>query len=88
MVVCLYLLNSSVNALYRFAAAEFDCTTSISLDPLYVKAYLRRATSRAALGKMADAVNDFNRVLDLEPTNKQAKGEIERINKVSYRIVL
>jgi len=65
----------------KFGAAELDCTTSISLDPLYVKAYLRRATARASLGKLTDAVSDFNRVLDLEPTNKQAKDEIERINK-------
>ena len=48
---------------------------------MYVKAYLRRATARAGAGKMEEAVADFNRVLDLEPTNKQAKTEIERIQK-------
>jgi len=69
----------------KFAAAEFDCTTSITLDPMYVKAYLRRATARAGAGKMEEAVADFNRVLDLEPTNKQAKTEIERIQKEVHR---
>ncbi|XP_005108663.1 RNA polymerase II-associated protein 3 [Aplysia californica] len=65
----------------KFAAAELDCTTSISLDPMYVKAYLRRATARSSLGKLDEAVADFNRVLDLEPSNKQAKTEIERLQK-------
>lgn len=65
----------------KFAAAEFDCTSSIALDPMYVKAYLRRATARAGMGKMEEAVADFNRVLDLEPSNKQAKTEIERLQK-------
>ena len=37
---------------------------------------------------MEEAVADFNRVLDLEPTNKQAKTEIERIQKVSVIIFI
>ncbi|BFZ08860.1 hypothetical protein BsWGS_11899 [Bradybaena similaris] len=65
----------------KFAAAELDCTVSISLDPLYVKAYLRRASARASLRKFDEAMSDYNHVLDLEPTNKQAKSEVERLQK-------
>ncbi|KAI8764243.1 RNA polymerase II-associated protein 3 isoform X5, partial [Biomphalaria glabrata] len=65
----------------KFAAAELDCTLSLTLDPLYVKAYLRRATSRSSVGKLTEAIEDFKRVLDLEPTNKQAKTELEHLLK-------
>lgn len=65
----------------KFGAAELDCTTSIVLDPLYVKAYLRRATARAGIGRTQDAISDYHRVLDLEPSNKQAKTELERLEK-------
>ncbi|GFO32626.1 RNA polymerase ii-associated protein 3-like [Plakobranchus ocellatus] len=69
----------------KFGAAEIDCTTSIVLDPLYVKAYLRRATARAGLGRVKDAMEDYGRVLDLEPANKQAKTELERLEKELIR---
>ncbi|CAG5136265.1 unnamed protein product [Candidula unifasciata] len=65
----------------KFAAAELDCTVSISLDPLYVKAYLRRASARASLGKFDQAMSDYSHVLGLEPSNKQAKSEVERLQK-------
>lgn len=59
-----------------------DCTTAITLDPLYVKAYLRRAAARAGLQRVAAALEDYQRVLQLEPTNKQAKAEVDRLKKV------
>uniref|UniRef100_A0A0B7ALH0 RNA polymerase II-associated protein 3 n=1 Tax=Arion vulgaris TaxID=1028688 RepID=A0A0B7ALH0_9EUPU len=65
----------------KFASAELDCTVSISLDPMYVKAYLRRATARTGMLKFDEAIADYNRVLDLEPSNKQAQSEIERLQK-------
>ena len=59
------------------------CTMAITLDPLYVKAYLRRAAARVGLQHLAPALEDYRRVLQLEPTNKQARTEIERLEKVS-----
>lgn len=41
--------------LVRFAAAEEDCSLSLSLDQTYLKAWLRRATAREKLGKLAEA---------------------------------
>ena len=55
----------------RYGAAEADCTTSISLDPTYVKAYSRRGTARVKLNKLQEARKDFTHVLKLEPRNKQ-----------------
>nr|KAG5704305.1 hypothetical protein BaRGS_012614 [Batillaria attramentaria] len=67
--------------LERYAAAEADCVTAITLDPLYVKAYLRRAAARVGLQRLPQALEDYRRVLQLEPTNKQAKTELERLEK-------
>ncbi|KAK7493584.1 hypothetical protein BaRGS_00015096 [Batillaria attramentaria] len=80
-----HLANEKKNevrlTLNRYAAAEADCVTAITLDPLYVKAYLRRAAARVGLQRLPQALEDYRRVLQLEPTNKQAKTELERLEK-------
>lgn len=35
------------------------------------------------MGKCHEAVADYKKVLDLEPSNKQAQSEMERLQKVS-----
>ncbi|GFW00776.1 RNA polymerase II-associated protein 3, partial [Trichonephila clavipes] len=65
----------------QFQAAENDCNLCLSLDPTYVKAYLRRGTARKALDKIHLAHSDFLKVLELEPENKQARLELEKLNK-------
>lgn len=65
----------------QFQAAENDCNLCLSLDPTYVKAYLRRGTARKALEKIDLAHSDFSKVLELEPENKQARLELEKLNK-------
>ncbi|EFN56187.1 hypothetical protein CHLNCDRAFT_22514, partial [Chlorella variabilis] len=49
--------------------AEADCGEALRLDPLYVKAYQRRATARRQLGDLLGAVQDHESVLRLEPSN-------------------
>ncbi|PIK43964.1 putative RNA polymerase II-associated protein 3 [Apostichopus japonicus] len=66
--------------LKRFSEAEKDCSASIHLDFTYVKAYARRGTARIELGKLEDARKDFQQVLNIEPSNKQAVAEIKRID--------
>ncbi|XP_014670421.1 PREDICTED: RNA polymerase II-associated protein 3-like isoform X2 [Priapulus caudatus] len=63
----------------RYAAAEADASTSIGLDPTYVKAYARRGTARLARKCLAEARLDFEQVLTLEPDNRQAKADILKI---------
>jgi len=63
----------------RFAAAEVDCTLSISLDPKYTKAYHRRATARAKLGKLEEARKDLEYLLKLDPSNKSAQVELNKL---------
>ena len=62
----------------RHESANADATVALSIDPTYTKAYLRRATARRELGDFEGALEDFEKVLELEPRNKQAKDEIER----------
>lgn len=65
----------------RFSEAEADCNKSLHLDPTFVKAYHRRGTSRANTGKMELAISDFEKVLSIEPHNKAASQELERLLK-------
>uniref|UniRef100_K1QQK9 RNA polymerase II-associated protein 3 n=1 Tax=Magallana gigas TaxID=29159 RepID=K1QQK9_MAGGI len=65
----------------KYAAAEVDCMTALTLDPLYVKAYLRLGSAQFFMKKLQKAKETFDKVLQLEPQNKQAKLEIEKIEK-------
>ncbi|XP_061663460.1 RNA polymerase II-associated protein 3 [Syngnathoides biaculeatus] len=65
--------------LERFKEAEEDCTVAISLDKTYSKAFARRGTARVGLGKLEDAMKDFQEVLKLEPGNKQAQIELQKL---------
>lgn len=59
---------------------------ALTLDPLYTKAYLRRASARMGLKKYIEAKADFEKVLQLEPQNKKARSDIEQIEKVFFAI--
>ena len=75
--VCV-LLDIGV-CVFRYAAAENDCCTSLALNDKYAKAYLRRGVARKCLGNGEEAGEDFRAVLKLEPANKQAKAELNEI---------
>jgi len=63
----------------QFGAAEQDCNVSLSLDPSYTKAYHRRGVARMGLAKLQLAREDFTRVLQTEPGNKQALLELSKL---------
>uniref|UniRef100_A0AAY4EFQ2 RNA polymerase II-associated protein 3 n=1 Tax=Denticeps clupeoides TaxID=299321 RepID=A0AAY4EFQ2_9TELE len=65
--------------LQRYEEAEEDCTRAIALDATYSKAFARRGTAKAMLGKLKEARDDFEQVLKLEPGNKQAMTELQKI---------
>lgn len=68
--------------LEKYEEAEDDCTAAISLDNTYSKAFARRGTARLALGKPQEAKEDFQRLLQLEPGNKQALNELQKLHTV------
>lgn len=65
--------------LERYKEAEEDCSKAISMDNTYSKAFARRGTARVALGKLQEAQQDFQEVLKLEPGNKQALNELQKL---------
>lgn len=65
--------------LEKFKEAEEDCTKAIFLDTTYSKAFARRGTARVALGKLEEARQDFQQLLKLEPGNKQALNELQKL---------
>nr|XP_020474857.1 RNA polymerase II-associated protein 3 isoform X2 [Monopterus albus] len=65
--------------LEKYKEAEEDCTKAISLDSTYSKVFARRGTARVALGKLEEAKQDFQEVLKLEPGNKQALNELQKL---------
>lgn len=62
-------------------SAEADCSSAIQLDETYVKAYHRRATARMELKQYKEAKKDIEKILTLEPSNKEAKALLSQINK-------
>ncbi|KAJ8245472.1 hypothetical protein GJAV_G00271110 [Gymnothorax javanicus] len=66
--------------LQRYTEAEEDCSRAIALDATYTKAFARRGSARAALGKLKEARQDFEQVLKLEPGNKHAMEELQKIS--------
>lgn len=63
-------------------SAEADCSSAIQLDETYVKAYHRRATARTELKQYKEAKEDLEKILRLEPSNKEAKALLSQINKL------
>jgi Asp-tRNA(Asn)/Glu-tRNA(Gln) amidotransferase A subunit family amidase/Tfp pilus assembly protein PilF len=66
-----------------YTAAETDCDAAIERDAYSVKAWLRRGSARLALGLLEEAEEDLQRVLELEPQNKQASEELARLQRVA-----
>lgn len=66
----------------RFEEAEYDCSEAIDLDDRYVKAYSRRGTAKKELGKLLDAIDDFEFALRLEPENKELKKQYEEARRM------
>lgn len=62
-----------------FKSAEEDCTLALALDPRNVKALLRRGTARGFQQTYTDALADYQAVLRLEPNNKDARTEVQRM---------
>ena len=55
--------------LKNFQSAEEDCTRAINLDPTFTKAWIRRGMTRHRRGKYKEAIGDFERALEIGPSN-------------------
>ncbi|KAL9251461.1 Tetratricopeptide repeat protein 1-like protein, partial [Drosera capensis] len=56
-----------------------ECTKAIELCPAYIKALLRRADAYERLERFEDAIGDYKKILQLEPSNNEARSNILRL---------
>lgn len=63
----------------NFRLAEEDCNAVLANTPDNVKALLRRASAREGQSSVEGAMQDLEKVLELEPVNKQAQEQLERL---------
>ncbi|NXI66930.1 RPAP3 protein, partial [Anseranas semipalmata] len=78
------LPTNRASAFYRmkkFSVAESDCNLALALDKNYTKAYARRGAARFALKNLEGAKEDYEKVLELDANNFEAKNELKKINQ-------
>lgn len=59
--------------------AKTNCTKALALDPKNVKALFRRGKCHAQLGMLDEAKEDLDRVIELQPENKDAVRELRAL---------
>lgn len=67
-------------------AALVDADEAIALEPGFVKAYYRKATAHLLLGKFKEAQKDFKVVLQLVPTDEDARRKHDLCEKEIRRL--
>ncbi|KFQ44621.1 PREDICTED: RNA polymerase II-associated protein 3 [Nestor notabilis] len=78
------LPTNRASAFYRmkkFSVAESDCNLALALDKNYTKAYARRGAARFALKNLQGAKEDYEKVLELDANNFEAKNELKKIGQ-------
>ena len=59
-----------------------DCNKAIKLDPTYAKAYYWRASAFKELFRFNLAIEDYEKVVSLEPDNKSIEPAIKKIKEL------
>ncbi|XP_024890607.1 RNA polymerase II-associated protein 3 isoform X1 [Temnothorax curvispinosus] len=62
-------------------SAEADCSSAIQLDKTYVKAYHRRVTARLGLKQYKEAMDDIQKIAELEPCSKETEILLSQLEK-------
>ncbi|KAJ3850713.1 hypothetical protein EV368DRAFT_84252 [Lentinula lateritia] len=65
--------------------AERDCTTVLTLNTSNVKAFFRRAQARRGLEKLAEAQEDLEQAISLDPSNQLVKTELSAIKDLLWK---
>ncbi|AEE85770.1 putative protein [Arabidopsis thaliana] len=60
-----------------------ECTKALELNPTYNKALVRRAEAHEKLEHFEDAVTDLKKILELDPSNDQARKGIRRLEPLA-----
>lgn len=67
--------------LEKFDEAIADCDKAVELDANCVKAFYRRMQANECLGLAKRALEDCQKVLDIDPKNTEAMASYQRINQ-------
>ncbi|KAH7657552.1 TPR repeat-containing protein [Dioscorea alata] len=59
-----------------------ECTKALELNPSYVKALLRRAEAHEKLDHLEEAIADMKKIMELDPSNDQARRTIQRLEPI------
>lgn len=65
--------------LKRPKCALEDCTKAVELNDKYVRAYLRRAKLYEELDKLDESLQDYQKVIELDPSNHEARSAAVRL---------
>eukprot|EP00962_Isochrysis_galbana_P018006 scaffold5182_cov111-Isochrysis_galbana.AAC.1 len=63
----------------EYAPAVSDCDAALAVQPRYVKALFRRAQAREGLADLAAAFRDVQTLLQIDPTNREARALAQRL---------
>ncbi|KAF8083481.1 hypothetical protein N665_0770s0004 [Sinapis alba] len=67
----------------KYAEAIKESTKAIELNPSYTKALVRRAEAHEKLEHFEDALTDLKKILELDPSNDQARKGIRRLEPLA-----
>eukprot|EP01006_Ploeotia_vitrea_P051636 TRINITY_DN67583_c7_g1_i1.p1 TRINITY_DN67583_c7_g1~~TRINITY_DN67583_c7_g1_i1.p1 ORF type:complete len:1009 (-),score=144.25 TRINITY_DN67583_c7_g1_i1:125-2827(-) len=65
----------------KYRTAIDDCSTAIRLNPMYMKAFLRRARLHVCLEEYVPAIQDFETVLQTDPNSREAEQELKEARR-------
>ncbi|KAF7825697.1 Tetratricopeptide repeat protein 1 [Senna tora] len=60
-----------------------ECTKAIELNPVYVKAMIRRGEAHEKLENYEEAIADMKKILEIDPSNDQARKTIRRLEPLA-----
>jgi len=65
----------------EYAECKRSCETALAHDPKHEKSIFRRGQCQLAQRNFDKAINDFEEVLEINPSNVEAKKQIEECHK-------
>ncbi|CAI8612603.1 unnamed protein product [Vicia faba] len=60
-----------------------ECTKALELNPAYVKALVRRGEAHEKLEHFEEAIADMKKILEIDPSNDQARKAIRRLEPLA-----
>ena len=78
-----YLANRAFAALKleEYGQVIDDATAALAVDPTFFKAYWRRGVAKFALQKLDEAIEDFQKVVELRPEDPHAIAKLNECKK-------